>query len=234
MPWGVADLAVFGSFFALTLWFLPTVFVFIAGKFISGVSVSNLSGEAQILIQSVLDILWVGFIFFLIKVIHRQRILESIHWIRTQHFRKSNLIAIGAALALAVLIVSSFFPPKSAPPIAKLVESTGSLYVLVAFGVLFAPLAEEVMFRGFFFTVLDELGGPRVAVPCTALLFAFVHAPQLWGSWAGIVLIFVVGYILSVIRQRSNSLIPSLIVHTAYNSMLFCMSVLLGLLQRGK
>src|SRR5712672_699131 len=204
IPWSIADLILFGSFFVLTLMFLPGALLLIAVKVIPGISSSNPSSETQILLQSVMDIVWVGFIFFLVKFIHRRQILKSIHWIPSQRFRKSSLVAIGVALALAVLVVSSFFPPKSATPIAKLVESTQSMYVLVIFGVLFAPLAEEVMFRGFFFSVLDELGGPRVAVPCTAVLFAFLHAPQLWGSWAGIALIFVVGYVLSVIRQRSN------------------------------
>jgi membrane protease YdiL (CAAX protease family) len=61
-----------------------------------------------------------------------------------------------------------------------------------------------------------------------------MHAPQLWPSLAGILLILAVGYVLSIVRERSNSLIPSFIVHTAYNSMLVGASAIGTLLQKGK
>ena len=53
------------------------------------------------------------------------------------------------------------------------------------------------------------------------------------GSWAGIALIFVVGYVLSFVRQRSNSLIPSFIIHTSYNGMLFGVFALSTFVQKG-
>jgi membrane protease YdiL (CAAX protease family) len=231
--WGVSDLVAFSSFFLLTLVLLPSLLVAVMRGFIPGLSVSHLSGGQEIFLQGVLNLVWVAFIVFLAKVIHRQPFLESIRWFHTRRIPTGGLIALGATLALGVLVVSTFFPPSSPPPIEKLVESSESLYMLVAFGILFAPITEEIMFRGFVFNVLSDLGGSRLAVPCTAVLFALLHAPQLWGSWAGIALIFVVGYVLSLIRERSGSLIPSFIVHTAYNSMLFGASAIGELLQRG-
>ena len=92
---------------------------------------------------------------------------------------------------------------------------------------------EEIIFRGFLFKVLYDMRGPAAAIPVTAGLFALLHIPQLWGSWAGIALIFVVGYVLSLVRQRSNSLIPSFIIHTAYNAMLFGVFALSTFVQKG-
>jgi membrane protease YdiL (CAAX protease family) len=232
--WALTDLIAFGSFFLLTLVVLPAVLVLVARVFIPDLSITNLSGEAQILLQGALDLAWVGFIFFLIKVVHRRQILESIHWFHTRQYRVVSLVALGATLAIAVFAVSSFFPPASPPAIEKLVESSRSLYMLVIFGICFAPIIEEIIFRGFFFNVLSELGGTRLAVPATAVLFALLHAPQLWPSLAGIVLIFAVGCVLSIVRERTNSLIPSFIVHTAYNGMLVGASAIGALLQRGK
>jgi len=40
--------------------------------------------------------------------------------------------------------------------------------------------------------------------------------------------------VLSIVRERSNSLIPSFIVHTAYNGMLVGASAIGTLLQKGK
>ena len=81
------------------------------------------------------------------------------------------------------------------------------------FGVCIAPAVEEIVFRGFLFKVFSDLGGTALAIPLTAALFALLHAPPLWGGWAGVVLIFGVGYVFSYIRGRSNSLIPSLVMH---------------------
>jgi membrane protease YdiL (CAAX protease family) len=233
-PWNISDLIAFGSFFAVTLVFLPAVLVLIARIFKPELSVTNLSAETQILLQAALDIAWVGFIFFLVAVIHRKKILETFRWRNTHRYRVTSLVALGAILAVTVFIVSSFFPPSSPPAIEKLAESSSSVALLVVFGVCFAPIIEEIIFRGFLFSVLSEFGGSRLAIPATAVLFALMHAPQLWPSLAGILLILVVGSVLSVVRQRSDSLIPSLIVHTAYNGMLVGASAIGTLLQKGK
>ena len=55
---------------------------------------------------------------------------------------------------------------------------------------VFAGLFEEIIFRGFLFKVLSDVRGPDAAVVVTAILFALLHLPQLWGSWAGVALIF--------------------------------------------
>jgi membrane protease YdiL (CAAX protease family) len=195
-PWDISDLIAFGSFFIVTLAFLPAVLILIARVFIPDLSVTNLSAEAQILLQVALDIAWVGFIFFLVRVIHQKNILETFRWQNTHHYHVTRLIALGAALAITVLVISSFFPPSSPPAVEKLAESSRSVFLLVIFGVCFAPIIEEIIFRGFLFSVLSEFGGSRLAVPATAVLFALMHAPQLWPSLAGILLILAVGYVL--------------------------------------
>src|SRR5207237_9702555 len=101
------------------------------------------------------------------------------------------------------------------------------------FAIVFAPLFEEIIFRGLRLKVLFDISGPGIAVTATAILFALLHLPQLWGSWAGVILIFVVGYVLSLVRQRSNSLIPSFIIHTSYNTMLFGVFALSTFVQKG-
>jgi len=232
--WAFRDLFAFVGFFILSLFFVPAACVAIARIFRPGITVADFPGEIQILIQALLDFLWVGFIFVLIKVIHRRPIREAIHWIPSNRYRTGSLIALGAGLSIAVALTQSFFLPSTPLPIEKLAESTQSLIFLAVFGVFFAPILEEIMFRGFFFTVLNDLASPRLAVSCTALLFALLHAPQLWGSWAAVVLILVLGFILSMARHRSNSLIPSFIIHTAYNSTLAGFSVISALMQQRK
>jgi len=229
--WSAWDLGVFGLFFGMTVLFLPFVFLRVVQVFRPGIRLSDLSGVEQVILQGLMDLILVGFIVFLIKFIHGLPFLATIHWFRNYHFSTKYLISLGAALALTVLIASSFFPPKDPPPIEKLISSSHSLYVFALFGIGIAPLMEEVIFRGFLFKALSDLGGAALAVPMTAALFALLHVPQLWGSWAGVILILVVGYVLSAIRKRTNSLIPGLIIHMSYNGMLFgvfALSTILG------
>jgi hypothetical protein len=128
------------------------------------------------------------------------------------------------------MVVSSLFPPSS-PPIERLLDTPEAILTFAVFGIVFAPVLEELLFRGFLFRVLDAIAGATTAVRATAILFAMLHVPQLWGSWAGILVIFAVGYTLSSLRSRTGSIIPSIIVHTAYNSMLFLAFALSTLVQ---
>jgi membrane protease YdiL (CAAX protease family) len=114
-----------------------------------------------------------------------------------------------------------------------MMSSRRAIYIFALFGIGMAPLFEEIIFRGFLFKAFSQVGGTSLAVPATAALFALLHALQLWGYWAGVALIFFVGYILSLVRVRSNSLIPSFIIHTVYNALLFGVFAVGTLLQEG-
>ena len=207
--WTSLDLTVFGVFFALTVLFLPLLMFQVLRLFQPRLTLASLSGSQQVLLQAIMDLVLVGFIVFLIRVVHGLPLLATIRWSRAASYRWGNLAMVGMLLAVSVLGVSALFPPAEEPPIQKLITSSGALYLFALFGVGVAPLVEEIIFRGFLFGVIQDIRGEAAAVPATAALFTMLHIPQLWGSWAGILLIFLVGYVLSEVRRRSNSLIPS-------------------------
>jgi membrane protease YdiL (CAAX protease family) len=231
-PWSSVDLIVFGVFFALTVLVLPAGLVWLWRLVHPDVKTDQLTAVDLVLVQGIMNLVLVGFIAFLVNVVHRRSFRETIHWYRNYDFTTGFLVGLGAMLAVSVLIVSSLLPPESPPPIEKLLSSSSAMWIFAIFGIGVAPLFEEIIFRGFLFQVLYEMRGAKVAVAVTAVLFALLHVPQLWGSWAGVALIFVVGYILSLIRERSNSIIPSLIMHTSYNAMLFGVFVVSTLVQK--
>ena len=230
-PWSVADLFVFGVFFFLIVLLLPAGFVRVWRIFSPDVQLTDVPPAAQILMQGLIDLSTLGFIAFLIKIVHGQSFLETIHWHKNRQFGTAFLVSLGATLAISVLVVSSLFPSREAP-IEKMLSSTTAMYFYVILGVAVAPIVEEIIFRGFLFKVISDLRGSNAAVVVTALLFGGLHVLQLWGNWVAVALIFVVGYILSFVRQRSNSLIPSFIIHTSYNTMLFGAFVLSSLVQK--
>jgi len=217
----------------LTVLFLPITALRVWHIFNPELRVADLTAVDQVILQGLMNSVLVGFIAFLIKVVHRQSFVETIHWFRNHQFSTGFLISLGATLAISVLLVSSFFPAGEPPPIERLLSSATAVYVFAIFGIGAAPLFEEIIFRGFLFKVLFDIGGSGTAVSVTAILFALLHLPQLWGSWGGVILIFIVGYVLSFVRLRSNSLIPSFIIHTSYNTMLFGVFALSTYVQKG-
>lgn len=234
LQWKPLDLAAFIAFFLATVFFLPPAAFLLLRLFQPGLQVDSLSGVQQISIQAFMDLVLVGFILFLVKTIHGRPILLSLHFITRRNLSVGWLIAGGVFLALTASAVSLFFPSPVDSPLQKLLTTTSSIVALAVFGIVFAPLLEEIIFRGFVFTVLADVEGPRVAVPVTALLFTAPHLVQLWGSWAAVVIIFVVGYVLTLVRQRTDSVIPSIIMHTTYNAMIFGVAALGSLVGHGE
>ncbi len=226
LRWRRGDLIAFAAFFISVVIIVPFTIFVVLRLFRPELQVADLSGVEQILIQAFMDMALVGFVFFLIKVLHRRPIRESLHWHTREKIPVARLIAGGCFLALTVLIVSTVFPPVAESPLDKLLTTTSSLVVFVIFGIVVAPLLEEIIFRGFIYTLLADVYSPGVAVPVTAILFAGLHLSQLRGNWPAVLLILVVGYVLTVVRQRSDSLVPSVIMHTAYNSMIFGVAAL--------
>jgi len=56
-----------------------------------------------------------------------------------------------------------------------------------------------------------------VAVFVTALAFALLHGAQLMFAWGPVLVIFLVGTVLTMVRARTNSVAASVLIHMAYN-----------------
>jgi membrane protease YdiL (CAAX protease family) len=216
--WALVDLIVFGVFF-LALLVLVAPF-------------STLPVIYAIPLQGLFNITLVGFVALWIRIVRRSSFKEYIHFFRNYTFSTRSLITLGIAAAISVLIISSRLPSTGETPLEKLLTTRSAVLTFAIFGVAVAPMLEEIIFRGFLFKVLWEIGGTKVAIFVSAALFALLHAGQLAGNWGGVALIFVVGCILSLVRQRSNSIIPSFVVHTSYNSTLFLLFAVSSLAQK--
>ncbi|MGH9467736.1 MAG: lysostaphin resistance A-like protein [Terriglobales bacterium] len=63
--------------------------------------------------------------------------------------------------------------------------------------------------------------GEALAIFVTGLLFGLMHAAQLGWAWGAVLILVLVGIVLTVVRARSGSLLPSWLMHCAYNGVLF-------------
>jgi uncharacterized protein len=130
---------------------------------------------------------------------------------------------LGVLLALTVQVLSAFLPFPKALPMYEYFREVRLAYVMAAFGLLVAPIAEEIFFRGLFFPVVARTGGAVVAVLVTGAIFSFMHRTQLAWSWGPMLVLFGVGVVLTVVRARTKSVAASWITHVAYNGTLFAL-----------
>jgi len=182
--------------------------------------------------QALLDVLIFLFIYFTVTLKYSSPFWLSIKWVpRGTHYLLTYL-SLGILLALTVLGISAVLPSPKKPPLEELLKYPTSAFLFAALGVFVAPFVEEVIFRGFIYPIVERKLGRILAVLATALLFTTVHVTQLWGSWSGIVLILLVGITLSTVRAKTDSLIPSFVIHLSYNSTI-CLLFLVGSLVKG-
>ena len=127
----------------------------------------------------------------------------------------------GVALALLVDFASAFVPVPKSLPIHKLFATTVSAYALAGYGILIAPVIEELFFRGFLFPVLARRSGVPAAVLLTSLAFMLIHISQLGGAWVPLLILFVVGTAFTLARAWSGSVAVPYLMHVGYNLTLF-------------
>lgn len=130
-------------------------------------------------------------------------------------------MALGFMLSVAVGLATALLPIPKQLPIEKYFADTTGTWMLAIFGVTVAPMMEELFFRGFLYPALARPLGITVSVLITSALFALIHSSQLAAAWAPLLLLFLVGIVLTMVRVRTGSVVPGFLLHAAYNFTLF-------------
>jgi membrane protease YdiL (CAAX protease family) len=187
--------------------------------------------------------------FFAMPIFWHRSFTDGLEW----HWRNARwwlpVAGLGAGFAAQGLTV--FFPVPNDLPIDKIFRNPAAIWFLAFFGVVVAPLFEEVVFRGFLLPALaiavDWMRLPRdpdpmlaienlsawrtrtdyshqaliIASILTSIVFAMIHGPQLGWTIAAVSLLFVVSLMLCAVRIRLRSVAASAIVHSCYNLSVF-------------
>ncbi len=141
--------------------------------------------------------------------------LQAIHWNWPANIAMYVLAGFGLSVALQIL--AHFLPIPKELPIDALFRTPAEAWALSILSVTLAPLMEELFFRGFLYPVLARGMGVPTAVFITALGFAALHGAQLGFSWGPVLVIFLVGLVLTMVRAKKNSVAAGLLIHIAYN-----------------
>jgi len=127
----------------------------------------------------------------------------------------------GFALAVVVGWLGNFVGRESGIPMEELFRSRQSVLMLMALGILVAPVVEETIFRGCIYPVIARKFGITTGIVATGALFGLAHAQQLGGAWGQIGLLVCVGIVLTYVRARAGTVAASYFVHLGYNTILF-------------
>ena len=142
-------------------------------------------------------------------------------------------IALGAAFLLPALglhhvsqsIVLVLGGEPSTQEAVKMVAMSSSQteLALQALSVMvFAPIAEELLFRGVIYTHIKQAGHPKLAIGFSAIIFAAIH-----GNLALILPLAVLGWALVWIYEKTGTIIAPIIMHATFNAINFSMIKLL-------
>jgi len=97
-----------------------------------------------------------------------------------------------------------------------------------------SPIAEEMLFRGYFFRKITESssGGKKqgrwaivLGAVFSSLLFASLHLS--YGSIAEIAAAFLLGLLLCALTHRTKSIVPSIVAHASFNLLSILFAVFL-------
>jgi uncharacterized protein len=159
-----------------------------------------------------------AFMISIVKRVPSQDFLPAIRWNWPHNW--SMYVVAGVALSFGLQGIAHFLPIPKELPMDRFFRTPSEAWALSLFGITFAPLFEELFFRGFLYPVLVRRFGTAIAVLATAASFGLIHAPQLGRAWGPVLVIFVVGLALTITRAVTKSVAASLIMHMAYNGTL--------------
>src|SRR5690348_7384265 len=204
-----------------------------AGAFIFfGISPSQLKSSTaawasvMIITQALLSGATLAFLYVVVRGRSSAPFWQTMGWRNFRNIASSASVVLryifgGFALAVVVGWLGNFVGRESGIPMEELFRSRQSVLMLMALGILVAPLVEETIFRGCIYPVIARKFGITTGVIATGALFGLAHAQQLGGAWGQIGLLICVGIVLTYVRARAGTVAASYFVHLGYNTILF-------------
>ena len=229
-PWGWLDL-LFLALFWLVVQFAAGITVGVVAVS-QGMEIHQLPQLARnprvvVPLTATMFVLLMVFVCLLLRVRYESPFWRAVGWRGWPVGKLSPTVSIllsllgGVGLALVVIPMNAVFKSKTKLPIEELFQDRQSALLLMGLAILLAPLVEETLFRGYIYPVIARSWGVTAGVLVTGAVFGLLHAQQLRGGTAQIVMLIWVGIVLTWVRAKTGTVLASYLVHLSYNSFLF-------------
>lgn len=127
------------------------------------------------------------------------------------------LIAAYMAILLHNLILVAMGVDTQGETILKALAELESPVWFFIVGAVFAPIVEEIFFRGFLFQGFRQQYGWVKSMLLSSAIFAFAHL-----DLASLIPTFILGGVLACVYHKSNSVWPGIILHFLVNAFGLC------------
>ena len=132
----------------------------------------------------------------------------------------AGLIVYLAISSILVTIATNLLPwfNVSQPQDTGFFQTSYGYEVILAFVtlVIIAPIAEEIIFRGYLFGRLKKYVPVWVAIVVTSIVFGALH-----GAWNLAVDTFALSVVMCLLRQNTGSIWASILLHMSKNGLAF-------------
>jgi membrane protease YdiL (CAAX protease family) len=135
----------------------------------------------------------------------------------------AGLVVIGVGVLITVILVQLTGVRASSPVVQEMTGGPLRTLGLYALACIFAPLAEETMFRGLLFHHMRRRWGWLVSAATVSLIFAALH-PQ---GWVAVPALAAIAMVLAALREWRGSLIAPMTAHACSNFIVLTMALLL-------
>lgn len=125
-------------------------------------------------------------------------------------------IAVFIGSVISSLLLSSREPKKeNLQEIVQTLMANDDISLKIAIAVsaiIFAPLIEEVIFRGYIYPVIKRFSHPVFSCVITSLLFAVIHS-----NIEGLMPLFLLAIVLTIFYEVSKSIWVPILMHACFN-----------------
>ena len=161
-PWSGLDLLIVGMVLVAALFFFSSIFFVIVlhSSAANGMSAAELGkNPGPLVIVPAMTLAYLAMLIAMYGLVtrHRQRpFWQTVGWRWPGNLSWLGFMGGGALLAVVLGELSRLLPIPKSLPMDKFFQNRQGAYLMMIFGVAIAPLAEEMLFRGFLYPVLDR------------------------------------------------------------------------------
>jgi membrane protease YdiL (CAAX protease family) len=201
-PWTGLDLLMMALVLIVALFFFTTVSFGISTLF-SHRSVKELAkdpGTLTIVPAMAISYLFVMILMYLrLARVRNAQFWQAVSWCWPSGNSWLGFVIAGGVTAVTLGLLSRLLPMPKSLPVDRFFGDRRSAYLMVFFGVLIAPLAEELLFRGFLYPVLDRW---------LETSFMFPQRLRRGGLWIFIIAAW--GYLVHLMPSLTSGLLAAL------------------------
>lgn len=134
-----------------------------------------------------------------------------------RHFGLWKTIGLSVLLFLVAMAMLYLFGGADTQ-LEKILRSSRAAALTMAFlATVTAPAMEEVVYRGLLYPALQRLAGPIAAILLVTSIFGGLHIWQYWPNFGAISAIMLLSLVLTVVRARTQRLLPCYMIHLIFN-----------------